>query len=376
MKVYVTTKHGKYQAVLTWYNEQGTRKIQWVSTGITDAPENKELATIQAEKIRQEYEKKIIIYHGDILFEDYMKWWLQHRKNDWAGTTYHTYKQIVYSVITPYFEGKKIKLYDLRPLDIQHFYDYKQSADNINPTTISRYHANIHKALKYAVKMGFIERNPADYVELPKKTKPRHDFYTPQELKKLLDGAKGHPIEPAVMLGAWFGLRRGEVCGLKWQYVDFETQCIHIEGVLTYKGSLKYENRAKTEKSIRTLQMPDACAEYLKTLKANQDRRKKQRGYNKKWVDFVCVHDNGEIIRPDYVTRHFQLLCEKCNLKPIKFHELRHTNISLLVAKGEEVKKIQEWAGHSSYTTTMNIYGHLLPKSQSSLVNALTDILC
>lgn len=376
MKVYVTTKHGKYQAVLTWYNEQGTRKIQWVSTGITDAPENKELATIQAEKIRQEYEKKIIIYHGDILFEDYMKWWLQHRKNDWAGTTYHTYKQIVYSAIAPYFEGKKIKLYDLRPLDIQNFYDYKQSADNISPTTISRYHANIHKALKYAVKMEFIERNPADVIELPKKQKFKADFYTPQELKKLLNEAKGHPIEPAIMLGVWFGLRRGEVCGLKWQYVDFENKVIHIKGTLTYKGELRYENRLKTENSKRTLPMPEACYEYLKTLKANQDRRKSQRGYNKKWADFVCVHDNGDIIRPDYVTRKFKELCQKNELRVIRFHDLRHSNVSLLIINGETDKKISIWAGHSSVKTTLDLYGHLRTENQLTTANMLMNALC
>ncbi|MBR2954526.1 MAG: site-specific integrase [Clostridia bacterium] len=377
IKANITTKRNKYIIVLSWYNDENKRQQKWVSTDLDATPENKELVNIQAGKIRQEYEKKYITYHGDILFEDYMKWWVNARKNKWAETTYHTYKQIVFSVIEPYFKNRKIKLCDLKPLDIQRFYDYQMEENRKSANTIHHYHANIHDALKYAVKMEFISYNPADVIELPKKVKPHHNFYTPAELKILLNGVKNHTLEPVVLLGAWFGLRREEICGLKWQYVDFENKCLHVEGVLTYKGGLRYEQRTKTEKSTRVLNMPDVCVEYLQELKQIQERRhKRNQKYNKNYLEFVCVRENGDIIRPDYVTRYFPILCEKCGLKPIKFHELRHTNISLLVSSGEDVKKVQEWAGHSTYKTTMDIYGHLLPNNQSSLVKALTDVLC
>ena len=104
--------------------------------------------------------------------------------------------------------------------------------DGVSAATIHRYHANIHKALRYAVKMELLTENPSDKVELPKQQKHIAAFYTAEEVKKLLESVKGTPLETVVYLASWFGLRRGEIVGLRWSSIDLE------RGVLTITEKL------------------------------------------------------------------------------------------------------------------------------------------
>lgn len=106
-----------------------------------------------------------------------------------------------------------------------------------------------------------------------------------------------------------------------------------------------------------------------------QKLRQNTANYNHYWDDFVCVRKNGNLLPLEYVSRAFPKLCEKCGLRRITLHELRHTNISLLLDKGANMKELQEWAGHSSYQTTANVYSHIGAKSKEKLTNLLEDLL-
>ena len=110
-------------------------------------------------------------------------------------------------------------------------------------------------------------------------------------------------------------------------------------------------------------------------LKAQQAAHKATEGYNHDWDDFVCVRPNGDLIPPEYVTRAFPKLCEECGLRRLKLHELRHTNISLHLAEGASMKELQEWAGHSSYATTANIYSHVQVQSKNRLMDTIGTLL-
>lgn len=121
--------------------------------------------------------------------------------------------------------------------------------------------------------------------------------------------------------------------------------------------------------------MPKQAIEYLKALKEAQDIRKATNGYNHQWDDFVCVRANGDLIPLEYVSRAFPKLCEKSGLKRLKLHELRHTNISLLLKHGASMKELQEWAGHSNYNTTANIYAHIQEESKNRLTNTIELLL-
>ena len=377
----VTTKGEKYYVIVTYYVD-GKRKQKWESTGLSVSGNNKRKAEAKRKALIKEYESRPAQVEHQLLFHDFMKQWLEKIKSSISSSTYHEYRKIVNNGIVPYFEQKKISLHDLKPYHIQEFYDFKMQTDRVSASTVHHYHANIHKALAYAVKMERIAANPADKVELPKKNKHTANYYTAEELKLVLDKAKGTQIEPVVRLAAWYGLRRGEVIGLRWSSIDFTTNLLSVTGTVKDKGSsgskiknMYYEPTAKTASSLRSFPMSEEVRAYLLRLKAQQATQKLVAGYNHAWDDFVCVRPNGDLIPPEYVTRAFPKLCEECGLRRLKLHELRHTNISLLLAEGASMKELQEWAGHSNYATTANTYSHVQAQSKNRLMDTIGTLL-
>lgn len=373
-------KNNKYYVVLNWYDNKKKRHQKWISTDIESTGNNKRKAEAKRIEILTEYQNKTL-ENGDIYFSDFMLEWLEKIKNTVSPTTFYGYQRVVKNDICPYFEERKIKLYDLKPYHIQDFYTYKMQVTGVSANTVHHYHANIHKALKFAVQMERLNTNPSDKVELPKKQKHIADYYTKEELQSFVKKVKGHPLETVIMLAAWFGLRRGEIIGIKWSSIDFSSKVISVTGTIKDRGSptgkiseLYYVPTAKNSSSIRSFPLSDAMVEYFKRVQSQQQERKKSDNYNHKWDEFVCVFDDGDLISLDYVSHNFKKLCKSCGMKPIKLHEMRHSNISVLLESGATIKELQEWAGHSSYATTANIYSHLLTDSKTKLTAAIDSI--
>ena len=377
----VTTKGDKYYVIVTYYAD-GKRKQKWEATGLSVSGNNKRKAETRRKEIMREYENRKSLGEEHLLFHEFLKQWLEKTKNSISSSTYYEYRKLVHNGICPYYEQKGIALLDLKPYHIQDFYDHKLQNDHVSAATIHHYHASMHKALNYAVRMERIAANPADKVTLPKKEKHISNHYSAEELKQVLEKAKGTQIEPVVRLAAWFGLRRGEIIGMRWSSIDFENNVLSVTGTVKDKGlsgskirNMYYESSTKTAASLRSFPMSEEVATYLTGLKAQQAIQKAKEGYNHTWDDFVCVRPNGDLIPPEYVTRAFPKLCEACGLRRLKLHELRHTNISLLLAEGASMKELQEWAGHSSYATTANTYSHIQAKSKNRLIAAIGSLL-
>ena len=224
-------KNNRYHVSLTW-NENGKRKRKSVATGITVKGNNKRKALCARDEILDEWKNKIAENHQEILFSDYLIMWLEIIKLSVDETTHCSYKKVVSNQICPYFAKHRVKLHELEPHHIQDFYTWKmtKAKRKVTANTIRRYHANIHRALADAVKAKRINYNPAskDHITLPKAIPFKADFYTVEELHKLLEAVKGHKIETPVYLASWFGLRRGEVLGLRWQDVDFNTMTLFL----------------------------------------------------------------------------------------------------------------------------------------------------
>lgn len=375
MTASIQVRSNKYYVVLSW-QESGKRKQKWINTDLPADGNNKRKAEKKRVEILKEWEERTSVQnHEEILFSDYLLKWLDETKCNIAESTYKVYKMVIEGVIYPYFDMRKINLSDLKTYHIQEFYNYKMSHDNVSPNTIYHYHANIHKALQYAVKTERIKTNPADNVELPKKKKHIAGYYSADELKELIRVAKGTDIEPVIMLAAWFGLRRGEICGLRWSSINLAEKTLSINGTLS--SDLKYFNSAKTETSIRTFPLTDEAVAYFQELRERQKKNRKRlkKRYNTEWVDFVCVRGNGDIIKPGYISRRVPKLCEENGLRIITLHELRHSNISMLVASGVSMKEIQIWAGHADFSTTANIYSHIQAQSKIKLSESISSML-
>lgn len=189
--------------------------------------------------------------------------------------------------------------------------------ERVKPNTVIHYHAVIHRALKYAVKTDLIDVNPADKVDRPKKNEFTGNFYSKDEMNALFDAVRGSKIEVAVMLTAFYGLRRSEVVGLKWAAVDFEQNTIEICHTVTTvrldgKEVLVESNGTKTKSSKRTLPLVPVFRERLLALQEEQKENRKLCGrcYNKKYEDYICVDAMGNLIKPDYLSNSSRLSCK------------------------------------------------------------------
>lgn len=206
-------------------------------------------------------------------------------------------------------------------------------------------------------------------------------FYTIDELNKLFTVIKGTQIETPVLFAAYYGLRRSEILGLKWESIDFDNKTISICNKIIRgkddngKLSAISQDKMKSETSRRILPLCDTISEYLTQLLEKQQENVSIMGncYNHKYDGFICVNAKGDIINPDYVTDAFSKLLKKNGLRHIRFHDLRHSCASLLVSMGYSMKDVQEWLGHADYTLTANTYSHVDMSEKVKMANSVNE---
>ena len=249
------------------------------------------------------------------------------------------------------------------------------SADALTANTIKHHHQNISKALNDAVKHGLITQNPASMATTPKVNKYKATFLNPVEINDMLLLFKGNVVEIPVTLVAFYGFRRSEVLGLKWKNVDFVNKRIVIAETLQQHTGGDYTDVPKTESSYRSMPMPDEICSLLKTHKKVQEDRKSLMGDFYTENDYVCTWPDGRVITPNYLTKEFNKLITNSNLPKIRLHDLRHSTASNLLAKGFSIKQVQEWLGHGSPSTTLNIYSHIDDNSKKNMSECLSEII-
>lgn len=363
------------RAVLNYTDAHGNRKTKWIATGLV-VKGNKKRAEAFLQEQRRSFQEEVPIT-GGILFADFMEQWLTVIKSSVAVTTFASYSNMVKKVIVPYFRERQITLQELSAKHIQDF--YLKELERVSASSVIHYHANIHKALKYAVKLDLISSNPADKIERPRKERFMANFYDADEVNRLFEISKGTKLEIPILFGAFYGMRRSETLGMKWDAIDFERDTITIRHTLTTvaldgKRITVAEDRTKNKSSMRTLPLVPFVKERLLELKAEQEenRRLCGRSYVKDYTGYVCINEIGDIIKPNYVSCGFPKLLEEHGLRRVRYHDLRHSCASLLLANGVPMKQIQEWLGHSDFSTTANIYAHL--EYSSKVISA--DAMC
>lgn len=376
-------KNGMFYVVLNYRDENGKRKTPWISTNLPVKGNKKRAETFMMDVRRnfvppnvQRIEEREAMQKGDILFTDFLLKWLRVAKSTVKLTTYASYEMMATRIIIPYFETLNIKLKELTTEDIQEF--YSAQLERVSANTVIHYHAVIHRALKYAVKIKTIQSNPAVNVERPRKEKFIGSFYDKKEINTLFDIIQGHPLEVAIKLAAFYGLRREEIIGLKWTAIDFENNTLTIQHTVTEcnldgKHIEVASDTAKTDSSLRTMPLVTNFRAMLLAKKEKQEHYRKLcgRSYCKEYLDYIFVNEMGERWKPRYLSDGFKRILEQNGLRRIRFHDLRHTCASLLLANNVPMKKIQEWLGHSDFSTTANIYAHLDYQSKISSAEAM-----
>ena len=376
-------KNGMFYVVLNYRDENGKRKTPWISTNLPVKGNKKRAENFMMDVRRnfvppnvQRIEEREAMQKGDILFTDFLLKWLRVAKSTVKLTTYASYEMMATRIIIPYFETLNIKLKELTTEDIQEFYNAQ--LERVSANTVIHYHAVIHRALKYAVKIKTIQSNPAVNVERPRKEKFIGSFYDKKEINTLFDIIQGHPLEVAIKLAAFYGLRREEIIGLKWTAIDFENNTLTIQHTVTEcnldgKHIEVASDTAKTDSSLRTMPLVTNFRAMLLAKKEKQEHYRKLcgRSYCKEYLDYIFVNEMGERWKPRYLSDGFKRILEQNGLRRIRFHDLRHTCASLLLANNVPMKKIQEWLGHSDFSTTANIYAHLDYQSKISSAEAM-----
>ena len=327
---HLTLKNGRYYAVLNYRNAGGQRKTKWIALGLPEKG-NKCKAEAELARLRAEFEppKEVGDLSSDMLFADYLLEWLEIAKGRLAVATYSSYAAMIKKPVGPYFRQRNLTLRELEARHLQMF--YSEMLRKVKPNTVIHYHAIIHSALKYAVKTDMLVQNVADKVDRPKKNSFQPVFLSAEEMQKMFEALRGTKLELPVLVAAFYGFRRGEVLGLKWDAIDFERGTISVIRTVTTitldgKQTEIEQQSAKTKSSLRTLPLIGSFREYFLQVKEAQELNKQICGncYNHEYDGFVFVDELGERMRANYLTSAFPKFLESHGLRRMRFHDLRH----------------------------------------------------
>ena len=365
---HIAEARGILQMKLSWTDATGERCRKSITTGLA-VKGNRKRAEDMLKKTIDEQEIEVNRIDGKahpdhMLFADFMEEWLEAVRPELKLTTFGGYQLNVQKAIAPYFRKKGIRLQALTAEDINEFYAVQLK--RVKAMTVHKFHANISKALKYAVEKDYIPHTIMGKVKRPKLDRFVGKFLKESETVELFEAVKGHKLELGVIFGAFYGLRRSEVVGLRWESINFEANTITIEHTVTEanvdgKKILIADDTTKTKSIFRSLPLVPPIRAKLLEVKQEQERNRKLCGksYNKTEGAYIYTDALGNRIRPDYISSMFPKFMVSSGLRRIRFHDLRHSCASLLLANGMSLKQIQDWLGHSDFAITANTYAHL-----------------
>lgn len=371
-------KNGKYYAVINLTDINGKRKQKWISTGLETKGNKKKAEQFLREKLK-EFEMQENLIQSDILFCDYIVHWLETSKIRLDLITYQGYLNIANAHIIPYFKKLNKKLIDIKRDDIQKYVEIKSESGKLNGSgglsakSLKTHMIVIKQALTEAVKSNLILINPCQYISMPKLQKHKAEFYTINELQNMFDLMKNEDIYPLIYFTVVFGLRRSEVLGLKWDSINFDNNTITIKHTVVRYTDIVEKDATKTNSSFRSYPMSEEIKNILLDIKEQEKENRKLFGKEYIENDYIFKWKNGNTYKPDYISRKFRQLLDKYNLRHIRFHDLRHSCASLLVANGFTLKDIQEWLGHADIQTTANIYAHLDVERKNRIATSMTS---
>ena len=381
MKGSLKIKRGYFYAVINYKDNYGKYKQKWFNTGLKERGNKKEAQKILDEKLSTfqpdvfEVQPEPIV-KNDIIFIDYIENYVKDKKKELSPAVYVSYTHCV-KVMKKFFKNS-LKLKDVTYYHLLEFYDYLKNKRGNKNVTIKHHAVILSPALKQAYRDDLIAKNPYEFMPKIKKEKSKMEYYNKEELEKLFEVTDKSPLKLIVRVAAYYGFRRSELVGLKWDAIDFKNKMITIKHkVLHVNNKFYLSDTLKTTASHRTLPLLPEIESLLVERKEEIEKNKElfKKSYNHKYDEYVFVDDIGDLINPDIISNRFRTLLRKNHLKHIRFHDLRHSCASLLVASKVPMKNIQEWLGHSNFNTTADVYSHLDYSSKYESANALSKAL-
>ena len=276
------------------------------------------------------------------------------------------------------------KFIEITQFDIEDFFEWLYDC-GLKGSSADKYYTVFKLSFDRAVRKKIIKKldNPMTDVPKPKIETYIADYYKPSELKTLFNIVKDDIIEVPILFAGTYGLRRSEVLGIKWDAIDFEAGTFVIKHTVTKvtgrgeKQVIQCKDLAKSVYGYRTYPLTPELKKALTRLKMRIEINKKyvfRNKYVQQTKDYICVKENGELIKPDHLTKRFQLLATEKDLKKIRLHDLRHSVGSLLAANNANLRQIQDFLGHGSIRSTER-YSHLQYENKESSIGIIKNAI-
>lgn len=348
---------------------------------------------MSAKAMEKELQRQLVLFDeecagcgcsGNVKFETFSKtWFAEYAEKNLRKTTLnrtHQFEERTYKAIG------HVRLDKLTTRHIQKFIiDLQKPGENkckaqkgLSPKTVRNYLSYISSVLTYAKSMGMIKENPCDNAILPAMNTKEREIYTVTETIEFLEKLSSEPLkyQTFFILAIYGGFRRGELLGLEWKDIDYENNLVSIKrSSLSVRGEKPFTDTTKTKESCRTIKLPDIVFSVLKQLQNEQDGERKILGEN--WVesDRLFTTWNGEPMRAETPRNWLVKFCKRTGMKYVSIHSFRHLNATLLIGSGTDVRTVSAALGHSTATTTLNIYSHAFAEQQAKASEAIANTL-
>jgi integrase len=376
MRGCITKKGSSYYVVLDiGRSSTGRRKQKWFGGYKTKKEAEKHLV-----KYINEIENNTFVNSDNMTFKTFLEYWLDNYVDvNLSETTKYSYRHHLELHVIPTLGS--IQLSKLQPIQLQKLYGDKlkhgrlDGKGGLSAKSVCNIHRVVRKALSYALKMQLVSRNIADFVEAPRRKAFNASVINDIDIPMYINAFKDSEMYVAVILALSVGLRRGEALGLRWKDIDFTNKTITINQAILHANRGIIFGSPKTKKSHRSIVLSDSILDLLKKQKAIQTKYKSklEEAYND--YDLVCCHADGKPINPSTFSRMFAKILKRNNLQHVRFHDLRHTNATLMLKSNIPAKIASERLGHSTIGITMDLYSHVLNEMQQEAAEKLDNII-
>ncbi|HKP51498.1 MAG TPA: site-specific integrase [Chloroflexia bacterium] len=305
---------------------------------------------------------------------DYLKKWLESSKQSTRATTHRRYGDLMRQHVMPFIGG--IKLAKLAPLDVQRLYSDRMEVARLSPTTVAQIHTILHKALKQAVRWGLLTRNVTEAVDRPRRITPNYVTWNQTQVSTFLAVSDKDELGALWRLALLTGMRRGEILGLKWEDVDFERSVLAVKRALIRSAGKGFEfSQPKSAAGKRAIALSRSVVQALHKHRIRQLEARLAIGTAYVDQGLVFATALGTPTLPNSLMLRFKRLIAEAGLPMLRFHDLRHTSATLMLANGEHPKIVQERLGHSDVSMTLNRYSHVTMDMQKEAASRLDKLL-
>ncbi len=320
-------------------------------------------------------DKGLVFDAKGVKLGEFLERWLEDVVRPSAShRTYAAHLQQVRSHLAPTLG--RLRLKDLRKVHVDRLYRQKLQS-GLAPSTVRRVHAVLHAALEEAVRGDLIPRNPVTHANKPKVRQEEIEPLTTDQAQAFLDAARSDRYEALYVLCITAGFRQGEALGLKWSDIDLEAGTLRVNRQLQrVRGGGGLQFSEPKNASRRTVGLSQRTIIALQNHRKRQFEEKLRAGPLYKDRDLVFATRLGTPVdAQNVVNRHFKPLLKRTGLPPVRFHDLRHSCLSLLAQRGEPIRDLQALAGHATAAFTLQRYTHHYDASARRTADAMGSIL-